>query len=165
MLCQFLLCSKVNQLYIYIYAVFFRFPSQLGHHTPLSRVSCAMQQVLISYLFYTQQCIYVSPNLPIHPTLLTPLVTISLFSTSVTISVLQISSPIPFFQIPHISDTIRYLFLFLTYFTLYKNIQVHPRHSLSFKMKPSKDTEANPLISYTPRTKAELQPQSKIFPK
>ena len=27
-----------------------------------------IQQVLISYLFYTYQCIYVNPNLPIHPT-------------------------------------------------------------------------------------------------
>ena len=27
-----------------------------------------IQQVLISYPFYTYQCIHVSPNLPIHPT-------------------------------------------------------------------------------------------------
>ena len=27
-----------------------------------------IQQVLISYLFYTHQCIHVNPNLPIHPT-------------------------------------------------------------------------------------------------
>ena len=29
-LCQFLLCSKVNQLYVYIYPFFFRFPSHFG---------------------------------------------------------------------------------------------------------------------------------------
>ena len=71
MLYQFLLYSKVNQLYIYIYPLFFGFPSHLGHHRALSRVPCAIQQVLISYLFYTyyQQCIYVNSNLPIHPTL------------------------------------------------------------------------------------------------
>ena len=71
MMCQFLLYSKVNQLYIYIHPLFFGFPSHLGHHRALSRVPCAIQQVLISYLFYTQyqQCIYVNPNLPIHPTL------------------------------------------------------------------------------------------------
>ena len=46
----------------------FWIPSHLGHHRALSRVPCAIQQVLISYLFYTYQCIYVSPNLPIHLT-------------------------------------------------------------------------------------------------
>ena len=54
MLCQFLLYSKMNQLYIYIYPLFFGFPSHLGHHSALSRVPCAIQYVLISYLFYTQ---------------------------------------------------------------------------------------------------------------
>ena len=68
MLCYFLLYSKVNQLYVYIYPLFLRFPSHLGHHRALSRVPCTRQQVLISYLFYTKWCIYVNPNLPIHPT-------------------------------------------------------------------------------------------------
>ena len=71
MLCQFLLYSKLNQLYIYIYPLFFGFPSHLGHHRALSRVPCALQ-VLINYLFYTQQCIYVNPHLPVHPTSLPP---------------------------------------------------------------------------------------------
>ena len=84
MLCQFLPHSKVNQLYIYIYLLFFGFPSHLGHQRALSRVPCALQQVLISYLFYTQQCIHVNPNLPIHPTPLPPMVYIRLFSTSVS---------------------------------------------------------------------------------
>ena len=35
MLCQFLLYSKMNQLYIYIYPLFFGFPSLLGHHSAL----------------------------------------------------------------------------------------------------------------------------------
>ena len=69
-LCQFILYSKVNQLYIHIFTLFFGFPSHLGHQTALSRVPCAIQQVLISYLFYIQyqQCIYVNTNLPIYPT-------------------------------------------------------------------------------------------------
>ena len=54
MLCQFLLYSKVSQLYIYLYSLFCGFPSHLGSHRALSRVPCAIQQVLISYLFYTQ---------------------------------------------------------------------------------------------------------------
>ena len=52
MLCQFLLYCKVNQLYIYIYPLFFGFPSHLDHHRALNRVPCATQQVLISYLFF-----------------------------------------------------------------------------------------------------------------
>ena len=30
-------------------------------------IPCAKQQFLISYLFYIQQCVYVSPYLPIYP--------------------------------------------------------------------------------------------------
>ena len=61
MLCQFLLYSKVNQLYVHIYPLFFGFPSHLGHHRALNRVPCVIQQVLISYLFYTQyKCVYMN---------------------------------------------------------------------------------------------------------
>ena len=42
MLCKFLLYSKMNQLYIYIYPLFFGFPSHLSHHSALSRVLCAI---------------------------------------------------------------------------------------------------------------------------
>ena len=44
----------------------FVFPSHLGHHRGLNRFPYGIQQVLISYLFYIQQCVYVNPNLPIH---------------------------------------------------------------------------------------------------
>ena len=49
-----------------------------------------IQQVLISHPVYTHQCIHVNPNLPIHPTTtptpchFPPLVSIRLFSTSVS---------------------------------------------------------------------------------
>ena len=76
------------QLYVYIYPLLFGFPSHLGHHRALSRVPCAIQYVLISYLFYTQQCIYVSPNIPTHRTLFPPLVSICLFATSVSLFLL-----------------------------------------------------------------------------
>ena len=36
-----------------LYPLFFGFLSPLGHHRALSRVPCAIQQVLISYLLYT----------------------------------------------------------------------------------------------------------------
>ena len=56
-MCQFLLYSKMNRPYIY--PLPFGFPSHSGHHRALSRVPCAIQKVLISYLLYTQyqQCI------------------------------------------------------------------------------------------------------------
>ena len=57
MLCQFLLQNKVNQLYIYLYPLVFRFLSLLGHHVTLSRVPCAVHQALISYPFYTCVCV------------------------------------------------------------------------------------------------------------
>ena len=47
MLCYFLLYSKVNHLYVYIYSLFFGLPSHLGHHKALSRVPSAIQLVLI----------------------------------------------------------------------------------------------------------------------
>ena len=40
---SFLLYSKVNQSFIYIYPFFLRFPSHLGHYRALSRVPCAIQ--------------------------------------------------------------------------------------------------------------------------
>ena len=63
----------------------------LGHHRALSRVPCAIQYVPLGCLFYTQyqQCICVNPNLPIPPTPpLFPLVSIHLFSTSVSLFLL-----------------------------------------------------------------------------
>ena len=83
MLCQFLLYTKVNHLYIYICPLFLRFFSHVGYYRVLSRIPCAIQQVLImslqsvewDSLYYTQVlinllsyivvCIYQSqsPNL------------------------------------------------------------------------------------------------------
>ena len=36
----------MNQFYVYIYALFFRFPSHLGHHRSLSRVLYGIQLVI-----------------------------------------------------------------------------------------------------------------------
>ena len=52
-------------LYIYIYIqiyIFFRFLSLIGYYKISSIVSCAIKQVLVGYLFYISQCIYVNPN-------------------------------------------------------------------------------------------------------
>ena len=103
MLCQSQVYSKVNQLYIYIYPLFFRFFVHTGHYRVVSRVPCAKQQVLISYLFYIQQCVYLNPNLPIYPSPpLTPGNSKFVFYICNSISVLQISSFVPLFYIPHI---------------------------------------------------------------
>ena len=51
-MCQLLLYSKVNQLYIYVYPLHFGLPSSLGHHRTVNRVPCAIQSILSSYLFY-----------------------------------------------------------------------------------------------------------------
>ena len=58
MLCQFLLYSKVNQLYVYIYPLFLGFSSHLGHYRALSRVPCAIQQILIRvWIFKDHLCL------------------------------------------------------------------------------------------------------------
>ena len=79
-------CYKANRAN-YVYAVLFGFPSLLGHQRALGRVMCAIESVLTSYLFYAehQYCIYVNPNLLIHPTIpVSHLVSICLFSMSVS---------------------------------------------------------------------------------
>ena len=45
--------AKMNQPSVYIYPFSFELASHSGHPRVLSRVPCAIQYVLISYLFYT----------------------------------------------------------------------------------------------------------------
>ena len=139
MVCQFLLYNKVNQLYIYIYPHIplpLASPSHPPYLTPLGghkapRSSpCAMWLVPPSYLFYIWQCIYVHANLSLRPSLPFPLpVSSSPFSTSVS---LFLSYPYIFQNFFFFLDSIYmcqhtvFVFLFLTYFTLYDRLQVHP---------------------------------------
>ena len=51
----------------------FGFPFHLGQHRTLSRGLCAILQIFVSCLFYTQQCVYISPSLPVHPVPCLPL--------------------------------------------------------------------------------------------
>ena len=78
-LCQFLLYSEVNWLHIHMNLLCSRFFSCVGRYKALCRPPCAVLQVLIRYLFYMVQCVYVNPSLPIYISLPDPLVTISLF--------------------------------------------------------------------------------------
>ena len=77
----FLRCNKVNQLYMNIHPLFFRFPSHLGHHRALSIVLCAIQEVLVIYFIYSSvyMSVPVSQFIPLH---LTPVISLSLFSIS-----------------------------------------------------------------------------------
>ena len=85
---SFLLYSKVSQSYIYIYPLFFSFPSHLvttehGVEFPVlySRFSLV--------IYFIHSSIYMSvPISPFIPLPFPPLVTISLFSTSVTLFLL-----------------------------------------------------------------------------
>ena len=126
MLYQFLPYSEVNLLYIY--PLFFRFFSHIGHYRVLSRGPCAIQQVLISYLFYIQQCVYFNPNLPIYPSpTLHPGNHKFIFNICNSISVLQISSFVQYFLDSICKQNLMLsVFLCLTHFTQYDNIQVQP---------------------------------------
>ena len=66
--CWFQLYSKLIQLYIYmnIYA-FFKFFSHLVYYRILGRVGCAIQQVLVSYLFEIQLHAHINPKYPLYP--------------------------------------------------------------------------------------------------
>ena len=114
MLCQFLLYCKVNQLYTYICPLFCRFFFQIGHYRVLNRVLSAIQQVLISYLFYIQQCVQSIPISQFIPPLLPPGKHKFVFYICNFISILQISYLYPIFQIPHISNVTIFVFVCLT---------------------------------------------------
>ena len=84
MLCSFLLYSRENQLYIYTFPLFFRFSFHRSLQSIEQRSLC---YTVGSYQWsvYIEQRVYVSPNLPVYPSpTCSPLVTISLFSISVT---------------------------------------------------------------------------------
>ena len=77
-------------------------------------------------IVYIAVCICQSQS-PIHPTASFPLgIHRFVHYVCVSISALQTRSSLPFSQNPHIHINIQYVFLFLTYFTLYDSLQVHP---------------------------------------
>ena len=57
MIYSVVLVSGVQQsesvIHIHVSTLFFRFFSHIGHYRVLRRVSCVIQQVLISYLFFS----------------------------------------------------------------------------------------------------------------
>ena len=102
-------------MYTYIPSFFgIYFPFRSPPNATQYSVRRAIQLALMIYLFYKQQCIDVSPNLPIHPIPHIPSgIPMATLYIYVFVSALQISSSVQFFQIPHI--TILYnFFLFLS---------------------------------------------------
>ena len=68
MFCQFLLYSKVTQLYN-IDILFLTLSSIMFHHNWLDIVSCAIQQDFIAYPLQMQAFAPTNRKLPVHPTL------------------------------------------------------------------------------------------------
>ena len=152
MLCQFLLYSKVNQLYVYIYP---HIPSLLRlpptfpipplqvvtkHRADLPMLCYAADLRMLCYAAASHQLsilhlvVYISPCHSLTSSQLTlprPHVLKSILYVCVFILTLPLGSSEHFFffldSIYMCQHTI-FVFLFLTYFTLYDSLQVHPPH-------------------------------------
>ena len=86
------------------------FSFHLGHHKAPTRVPYAIQQAFTSYLSNAQQCIHVNLNIPVYSMPLSPLgVHILALYICISITALQISSSVLFFQIPYICINIAYM--------------------------------------------------------
>ena len=110
MLCQFQVYSKVNQPYVYIYLLFFQilFPYRQLQSTEQSSLCYTVGPYQLSILYIVVCiCQSQSPNLSFLP--FPPDNHNFVFYICNSISILQISSFVPFFQIPHISDILYYL--------------------------------------------------------
>ena len=123
MLCQFLFLQKSEpavSIHISPYplplvsASHPPYPTPLGCHTGSSWSPCAMQQLPTSHSFYIWQCTYVNAALSLHPSFPFPLCVLkSILYVCVSIPALPLGSSVPFFQIPYMCVSIRYLFFSL----------------------------------------------------
>ena len=142
MVCQFLLYNKVNHLYIYIYLIF---PPSCISLPPLQVVTKnrADLPVLCSCfplaIYFTFGSVYTSPchSLTLSQLTLPPpcILKSILQQVCIFIPVLPLGSSDHFFFFSFLFlDSIYmcqhrvFVFLFLTYFTLYDSLQVHPPH-------------------------------------
>ena len=142
--CQFLLYNKVNQLYIYIYPhtpSLLRLPSVLPI-PPLQVVTKHQANLPVLYgcfplaIYFTFGSVYMSiPLSHFVPTYSSP----SLCPQVHSLHLRLYSCPAPrffrtiffsffFLDSIHICQHTVFVFLFLTYFTLYDRLQVHPPH-------------------------------------
>ena len=108
MLYEFLLYNEVNQLYVYMCPLPLGPPQYppaipaLCHYRALSGAPCALQKLPSSHLFYSSQCLYDNPTLPIHSTYpFCHSVHKSIryiFYVCLSIPVLEIGLSVPFFK-------------------------------------------------------------------
>ena len=132
-LCWVLLNNKLNQLYTFIYlpppscASLPHSPPPRGSSQSARLDSCAVQQPPASCLVYTRWCVYVSAALSLpHPVLHLPCpqahsLRLCLYSCPANrfISTVFLDSMYMHWYV---------IFIFLTYFTLYNRLWVHPPH-------------------------------------
>ena len=142
MVSQFLLYNKVNQLYIYIYPhissllclspISLSYPSRWSQSTELISlcyVAASHQLSILHLVVYICPChSLTSPQLNLRLP-----VSSSPFSTSASLflscpQVLQNLFKIFFLDSIYMCQHTVFGFLFLTYFTLYDRLQVHPPH-------------------------------------
>ena len=143
MLCQFLLYNKVNQLYIYIYphiSSLLRLPPILPiphlwvvtkHRADLLCYVAASHELSVLHLV-----VYICPchSLTSSQLTLPPLNVLKfILYICVFIPVLPLGSSEPlllffFLDSIYMCQHTVFVFLFLTYFTLYDSLQVHPSH-------------------------------------
>ena len=141
MVCQFLLYNKVNQLYIYIKphisSLLCLAPTLLIPPLQVDTKHRADLPVLCSCFplasYFTFGSVYMSMPLSLRPSLSFPLpVSSSPFSSrsvSLFLSCPQVLHDHFFFlDSIYMCQHMVFVFLFLTYFTLYDSLQVHPPH-------------------------------------
>ena len=138
MLCQFLLYSKVNQPYAYIcphITSLLSLPPTLPipplqvvtkHRADLPVLCCCFPLAI----YFTFGSVYMSRLLSLHPSFPFPCCVLkSILYICIFIPALPLGSSVPFFldSIYMCQHTV-FVFLFLTYFTLYDRLCVHPPH-------------------------------------
>ena len=135
MLCQFLPYINMNQPQVYICLLPLEILSHISpHSTPLvvteqqAELPASQSKFpLAIYQYFAHGNVHISMLLSIHPTLSSCPLSISLFSVSkcLLLSCTQVHQH--HFSIFHIYGLIHDI-CFLTYFSLYNRLQVHPPH-------------------------------------